>query len=156
MSDASPTYEDDESILDDADLWRRIPPWHIVNDNNRGGKRISKAAFEDHPDGSPMSVVLGQEVLAAGRDPGFHCCQLRRLLSCFGDGGPCQIAKTGRCRQQNRSMRNPLTLKCSGRRRAASAGSSRGRRYGSSDRSKTHCRICWYSQLSVFTRLRTR
>ncbi len=70
MSDASPTYEDDESILDDADLWRRIPPWHIVNDNNRGGKRISKAAFEDHPDGSPMSVVLGQEVVAAGRDPG--------------------------------------------------------------------------------------
>jgi hypothetical protein len=69
MSDASPTYKDDASILDDADLWRRIPPWHIVDDNNRGGKRISKAAFEDHPDGSPMSVVLGQEVLAAGRDP---------------------------------------------------------------------------------------
>jgi len=69
MSDASPTYEDDASILDDADLWRRIPPWHIVDDSNRGGKRISKAAFEDHPDGSPMSVFLGQEVLAAGRDP---------------------------------------------------------------------------------------
>ena len=69
MSDASLPYEDDKSIFDDADLWRRIPPWHIVDDNNRGCKRISKAAFEDHPDGSPMSVVLGQEVLAAGRNP---------------------------------------------------------------------------------------
>lgn len=68
MSDVSLPYEDDPSILDDAELWRRIPPWHIVEDNNRGGKRISKAAFEDHPDGTPMSVVLGQEVVAAGRD----------------------------------------------------------------------------------------
>lgn len=69
MSDASLPYEDDKSIDDDSELWRRIPPWHLVEDKNRGGKRISKAAFEDHPDGSPMSVVLGAEVLAAGRDP---------------------------------------------------------------------------------------
>ena len=69
MSDASLPYEDDKSIEDDSALWRRIPPWHLVEDKNRGGKRISKAAFEDHPDGSPMSVVLGAEVLAAGRDP---------------------------------------------------------------------------------------
>ncbi len=68
MSDAPLPYEDDKSILDDAKLWRRIPPWHVVEDKNRGGKRISKAAFEDHPDGTPMSVVLGEEVLAAGRD----------------------------------------------------------------------------------------
>ena len=68
MSDASLPHEDDSSILDDTELWRRIPPWHVVEDKNHGGKRISKAAFEDHPDGSPMSVVLGDEVLAAGRD----------------------------------------------------------------------------------------
>ena len=68
MSDASQPHEDDKSILDDAELWRRIPPLHVVEDKNRGGKRISSAAFEDHPDGTPMSVVLGQEVLAAGRD----------------------------------------------------------------------------------------
>jgi hypothetical protein len=68
MSDASLPYEDDKSILDDAELWRRIPPWHVVEDKNRGRRRISKAAFEDHPDGTPMSVVLGQDVLAAGRD----------------------------------------------------------------------------------------
>ena len=68
MSSPSSPPEDDKSILDEAQLWRRIPPWHIVEDKNYGGKRISKAAFEDHPDGSPMSVVLGDEVLAAGRD----------------------------------------------------------------------------------------
>lgn len=69
MSNAALPYEDDRSIADDSELWRRIPPWHLVEDKNRGGKRISKAAFEDHPDGSPMSVVLGAEVLATGRDP---------------------------------------------------------------------------------------
>lgn len=68
MSHASLPYEDDPTIVDDAELWRRIPPWHVVEDKNRGGKRISKAAFEDHPDGSPMSVVLGGEVIASGRD----------------------------------------------------------------------------------------
>ena len=68
MPGTSQPYEDDTTIGDDAELWRRIPPWHVVPDANRGGKRISKAAFEDHPDGSPMSVVLGQEVLASGRD----------------------------------------------------------------------------------------
>lgn len=61
-------HVDDLSILEDEELWRRIPPWHIVEDRNLGRKRISKAAFEDHPDGTPMSVVLGQEVLAADRD----------------------------------------------------------------------------------------
>lgn len=72
--------EDDKSISDESPLWRRIPHWHIVDDKNSGRKRISKAAFQDHPNGSPMSVVLGDEVLAAGRQPssiisgyeGFH------------------------------------------------------------------------------------
>ena len=68
MPDPSLSHKDDPSILDDAELWRRIPPWHIVIDKNHGGKRISKAAFEDNPDGTPMSVVLGQEVLEAERD----------------------------------------------------------------------------------------
>ena len=61
--------EDDKSIPDEAQLWRRIPPWHVVDDKNLGRKRISKAAFEDHPGGSAMSVVLGDEIVAAGRQP---------------------------------------------------------------------------------------
>jgi hypothetical protein len=68
MSDPSSSYQDDPTILDEAELWRRIPPLHIVPDNNRGGLRISSAAFEDHPNGSAMSVLLGDEVLASGRD----------------------------------------------------------------------------------------
>jgi hypothetical protein len=58
---------DDPTIPDDAPLWRRIPPLHVVFDHNLGRSRPSSAAFEDHPNGSPMSVVLGREVLDAGR-----------------------------------------------------------------------------------------
>lgn len=45
MSDID--YRDDPTISDDADLWRRIPPWHIVSDENIGVMRPSSAAFED-------------------------------------------------------------------------------------------------------------
>lgn len=60
-------YADDATIRDDAELWRRIPPWHIVYDENRGRLRASSAAFEDHPNGSPMSIVLGDDILRDGR-----------------------------------------------------------------------------------------
>ena len=61
---ADPDYADDPSIPGEAVLWRRIPPHHFVRDENRNSIRPSSAAFEDHPDGSPMSVVLAAE--AAG------------------------------------------------------------------------------------------
>jgi hypothetical protein len=54
-------YTDDPTIPDDAELWRRIPPWHFVDDANLGQIRPSSAAFEDDPSGSPMSVILGGE-----------------------------------------------------------------------------------------------
>jgi hypothetical protein len=60
---------DDPSILDQHELWRRIPPYHLVADKNEGRVRISSAAFEDDYDGDPMSTVLGSELLAAGRAP---------------------------------------------------------------------------------------
>ncbi len=60
-------YIDDPTIGNDAPLWRRVPPRHFVFDDNLGNWRPSTAAFEDHPDGSPMSVVLGQEILDGGR-----------------------------------------------------------------------------------------
>jgi hypothetical protein len=69
MPEPKSDYLDDPTIGNDVPLWRRIPPWHIVFDENLGIWRPSSAAFEDHPDGSPMSVVLGQEVLADGRTP---------------------------------------------------------------------------------------
>ena len=63
-------YSDDSTILDEAELWRRIPPWHFVKDENVGQVRPSKAAFDNHPNGSPMSVVLADAVIESGRGPG--------------------------------------------------------------------------------------
>lgn len=62
-------YSDDLTILDEAELWRRIPPWHFVKDENLGQVRPSKAAFDNHPNGSPMSIVLADVVTEAGRGP---------------------------------------------------------------------------------------
>ena len=47
--------DDDPSIPDEAKLLRRIPPIHFPGDRMTPG-RPSSAAFEDSPDGSPMSV----------------------------------------------------------------------------------------------------
>lgn len=71
MSQHASTYADDPTIGDAAPLWRRIPidPNHLIFDENLGRIRPSSAAFDDHPNGTPMSVVLGEEVLTAGRQP---------------------------------------------------------------------------------------
>ncbi|MBI3696222.1 MAG: hypothetical protein HY238_15470 [Acidobacteria bacterium] len=63
------TLRDDPTIPDQAELWRRIPPWHLVKDENLGRIRPSSAAFDNHPDGSAMSVLLGNEMTAAGCGP---------------------------------------------------------------------------------------
>ena len=55
---------DDSTIPDDALLWRRIPPWHVVVNQNTGGRMVSSAAFDDDDD-SPMSVTLAD----ASADP---------------------------------------------------------------------------------------
>lgn len=56
--------EHDESVPQDATLWRRIPDRHWVDDG-RGGKRPSSAAYEDDPDGSPTSVTIAAESTVA-------------------------------------------------------------------------------------------
>lgn len=58
---------DDLSVADDVQLWRRVPPWHF--EPTDAPTRPSSAAFDNDPDGEPMSVVLGDEVLAVGRSP---------------------------------------------------------------------------------------
>src|SRR5882724_4978871 len=62
-------YAKDKTILDEADLYRRIPPNQIVRDENQGILRPSSQAFEDSRDGTPMSVVLADVLSAAGRAP---------------------------------------------------------------------------------------
>jgi hypothetical protein len=61
--------QDDPSTPDSAHLWRRIPPWYLVWDDNRGAIRISSAAFDNDRDGSTTSIVLGELVLSQGRLP---------------------------------------------------------------------------------------
>lgn len=52
---------DDPSIRDEFNLWRRICPqwWHY--DEKQGRHRLTSAAFNNHPNGSPMSVTIGEE-----------------------------------------------------------------------------------------------
>lgn len=62
-------YTDDASIGDEAFLWRRVPPWHFVFDENLGRRRPSSAAFENHPNGTPMSILIASLVVESGRQP---------------------------------------------------------------------------------------
>lgn len=74
---ANGEFTDDPSIPDDALLWPRIPPWHFTFDQREQRWRPSSAAFEDDPDGDPMSVVIAAEspgtdaVLAGAQHAGF-------------------------------------------------------------------------------------
>lgn len=63
--------EDDPSIRNECELLRRVPCKLNVNlvwDDNENRWRPTSASFGDHPNGTPMSVVLGDELEAAGRD----------------------------------------------------------------------------------------
>ena len=61
-------FNDDLTITDDAALWRRIPSWHFVYDENLGRMRPSSAAFDNDGDDHPMSIVLAELVLVSGRN----------------------------------------------------------------------------------------
>lgn len=61
------TYADDPTIADDSILWRRIHPSWIVADENRGGFRISSAAFDNSEDGTPTSIHLEEVARAFGQ-----------------------------------------------------------------------------------------
>lgn len=60
-------YVDDFTIRDDAELWRRIKPIWVVPDKNRGGWRISSAAFQNQKGWGGFSVAIAREVEVAGR-----------------------------------------------------------------------------------------
>jgi len=67
MGDTGGEPADDPTILADDPLWRRVHPALLVEDKNSGGYRPSSAAFDDHPNGTPMSIVLGRDASAKGR-----------------------------------------------------------------------------------------
>lgn len=64
---ADSVYRDDPSIPDNAALWRRIPPGWWIQDENLGRLRPTSAAFDDHRDGTAMSVLIEEIVLSTGR-----------------------------------------------------------------------------------------
>jgi hypothetical protein len=54
---------DDPTILPTCELWRRLNPDFCVPDESSvTGWRISSGAFDDSPDGSPMSVRVGDKM----------------------------------------------------------------------------------------------
>ncbi len=66
------SYEDDSSIRDDCELLRRIPikfGLHVIWDDNQNRSRPFSASFKDHSNGTPMSVVLKDELEFAERKP---------------------------------------------------------------------------------------
>lgn len=58
--------DDDSSIEDHFELWRRIPPKHVVFDNNSGELRPTSAAFDNDPDGEPMSILIAPVMTELG------------------------------------------------------------------------------------------
>src|SRR5438552_2436626 len=67
-SEMSSGFEDDPTILDEDVLYRRIPPGFCRWDDEAEEWRAISSAFSDHPNGSPMSVVLSSILIANGRD----------------------------------------------------------------------------------------
>lgn len=65
-------YADDPTILDEELLLRRVlvkPRFSIIWDENMGCWRPSSVSFENHQNGSPMSVVLERLLESEGRTP---------------------------------------------------------------------------------------
>lgn len=60
-------YHNGPTIPDDAVLWRRIPVEWCVLDEDLGVRRPSSQAFQDDPQGGPMSVLLAAVMQETGR-----------------------------------------------------------------------------------------
>lgn len=52
------SHTDDQTVLGEAVIWRRVPPWHVIFDPKVGGCRPTKSAFDDSDGTSPMSACL--------------------------------------------------------------------------------------------------
>ena len=59
-------FPDDPVIHNEDLMLRRIPPFHIVPDENSGGHRPSSAAFDNDKDGAPMSVYRQTVIESSG------------------------------------------------------------------------------------------
>ncbi len=68
-------YIDDNTIDNNTLLYRRImnqaepPVMQIIWDDNKNCWRPSSVSFSDHPNGSPMSIALGDTLEHKGLEP---------------------------------------------------------------------------------------
>ena len=105
-SDQQDDYVLNLPIRDDHVLWRRIPANKWIFDENLGRTRPSSNAFNDHRDGSHMSVYDsencgGIEAVMAGHD-GFFLCSFTAAIArklgfelmrtSSGGRGHCEVA----------------------------------------------------------------
>ena len=61
---SEPSFTDDSSIQDDAELWRRVPP-HQYKKEDDGSIRPSSAVFSY----TRLCVAIAEDVLNSGRSP---------------------------------------------------------------------------------------
>jgi len=59
-----PSFTDDSSIRDDAELWRRVPHWQYEEEED-GSITLSSAVFSPRR----LSVTIAEDVLTSGRTP---------------------------------------------------------------------------------------
>ncbi len=58
---------DDPTILSSCELWRRLnPDFCVPDESSKSGWRISSGAFDDSPDGSPMSIRVADKMAELG------------------------------------------------------------------------------------------
>ena len=66
-------------MIASCELWRRLNPDFCVPDESTGtGWRVSSGAFDDSPDGSSMSVRVGDRMAELGLT--FHTVLTREQL----------------------------------------------------------------------------
>lgn len=96
MTDPNALPDDDLTIPDEADLWRRLnPSWYPV-DPKTGVRRLTTQAFQNYPGTMAMSVILASEVSGSA--------EVLRRYSGYGLGS----FKAGLARQaQQRIIRAP-------------------------------------------------
>jgi len=77
-----PVHEDDPSITNDTELWRRVHPSQVVSDG-AGGYRPSSAALDNDSDGDPMSILISTVMEEYGLAP-EHALEGRTGYSLVG------------------------------------------------------------------------
>ncbi|MPZ24159.1 MAG: hypothetical protein GEU28_11610 [Dehalococcoidia bacterium] len=73
-------YVDDETIVDEAQLWRRVHPMWVIPDGNQGRMRLTRQAFQNRKGTESISVLLaeltGKPTQVLSEFPGYGLASL--------------------------------------------------------------------------------